>query len=163
MGRFVELVSDELDIAYTGLGSTTWKRRQVGRGLEADECYFFAIEKLAAVDEALRRMSRDIADYPDPDLAIEVDVSPSKIDRPGIYAALRVAEVWRYEGRHEQIVIERLTPDGTYQAVEVSGFLPVRVEEVSRWVLREDCRNWARWSRGLRAWVQAELIPRLPR
>ena len=29
-------------------------------------------------------------------MAIEVNISPSKVDRPGIYAALGVAEVWRF-------------------------------------------------------------------
>ena len=33
---------------------------------------------------------------PNPDLAIEVDISPPKVDRPGIYAALKVMEVWRF-------------------------------------------------------------------
>ena len=45
------------------------------------------------IAEAVARMSEDVADYPNPDLGVEVDVSPSKIDRPGIYAALGVAEV----------------------------------------------------------------------
>ena len=39
--------------------------------------------------------SNDVADYPNPDLMSEVDLSPSKIDRPGIYRALEVAEFWR--------------------------------------------------------------------
>ena len=104
-----------------------------------------------------------MADYPNPDLAIEVDLSPSKIDRPGIYAALRVAEVWRFDGKRREIVIERLTDDGTYQPVDGSGFLPVRAEEVGRWVLEEDSRDGSPWARGLRAWVRAELAPRLPR
>ena len=45
-----------------------------------------------------------------PDLAIEVDISRPQVDRAGIYAALRVAEVWRFDG--EQVVIERLTAEG---------------------------------------------------
>ncbi len=130
LGRFVELTSEELEIPCTGLGQTTWKRPEVARGLEADECYYFVGEKLTAVAEAMARSSMDVAEYPNPDLAIEVDVSPSKIDRPGIYAALRVAEVWRFDGERKRIVIERLKSDGTYQAVESSEFLPVRSEEI---------------------------------
>jgi hypothetical protein len=33
------------------------------------------------------------ADCPRPDLAVEVDISPSQIDRPGIHGALNVTEV----------------------------------------------------------------------
>ena len=47
--------------------------------------------------------------FPSPDLAIEIDISPPKVDRPGIYAALGVAEVWRFDG--DVAVIERLTPE----------------------------------------------------
>ena len=109
------------------------------------------------------RWSKDVAEYPNPDLAIEVDVSPSKIDRPAIYAALRVAEVWRFDGERKRIVIERLSEDGTYQTVDMSEFLPVRSEEVARWVLEEDRRAGSAWARRLRAWARAKLAPRLPR
>ncbi len=163
LGRFVDLTSDELEIPCAGLGQTTWKRPEVVRGLEADDCYYFAPEKLAFVDEAVARWSNDVAEYPNPDLAIEVDLSPPKIDRPAIYAALRVAEVWRFDGEGKRIVIERLCDDGTYQPVEMSEFLPVRSDEVGRWVLEEDRRAGSRWAQRLRAWVRAELAPRLAR
>jgi Uma2 family endonuclease len=162
LGRFAELTGEELEIPCTGLGSTTWKRPEVARGVEADECYYFASEKLAAVAEAMARMSGDLAVYPNPDLALEVDLSPSKIDRPGIYAALRVAEVWRFDGERREMVIERLSDDGPYHPVEGSAFLPVKADEVGRWVLEEDFRHGSAWARRLRAWVRAELAPRLP-
>jgi Uma2 family endonuclease len=118
LGRFVELTAEELEIPCAGLGQTKWKRPSLSRGLEADECYYFVDDKLTAVAEAIGRSSKDVAEYPNPDMAIEVDVSPSKIDRPGIYAALRVAEVWRFDGERRRMVMERLQADGTYQVVE---------------------------------------------
>ncbi len=148
LGRFVELTADELEIPCTGLGQTTWKRPEVVRGLEADDCYYFAPEKLAVADQAIVRWSKDVAEYPNPDLAIEVDVSPSKIDRAAIYAALRVAEIWRFDGERRRIVIERLSEDGSYQTVNMSQFLPVRSEEVGRWVLEEDRRADRRGAAG---------------
>jgi Uma2 family endonuclease len=163
LARFVELTADELEIPYTGLGQTTWKRLEVVRGLEADDCYYFAPEKRAVADEAIKRWSKDVADYPNPDLAIEVDLSPSKIDRPAIYAALRVAEVWRFDGEQKSIVIDRLGEDGAYHSVEASEFLPVRAEEVGRWVLDEDRRAGSAWGRRLRAWAREEPAPRLGR
>jgi Uma2 family endonuclease len=161
LGRVVELVAEECAISFKSAGQTTWKRPEVARGLESDECYFFRAEKLDAVAEAKARRSKNIADYPNPDLGIEVDISPAKIDRPGIYAALHVAEVWRFDG--EQVVIERFGDDVFYHPVEVSTFLPVRSEEVRRWIVEEDTRDESAWARRLRAWVRAELAPRLPR
>ena len=72
--------------------------------------------------------SNDVADYPNPDLAIEVDISPPEIDRAGIYAALMVSEVWRFDG--QQVHIDRLNAEGKYEAVEASGFLPVTAEDI---------------------------------
>jgi Uma2 family endonuclease len=163
LARFIDFTADELDIPCRGLGQTTWKRPEVVRGVEADDCYYFLPEKLAVAEAAIARWSKDVAEYPNPDLAIEVDVSPSKIDRPAIYASLRVAEVWRFEGERERIVIERLRFDGTYQTVDSSEFLPVHSDEIARWVLEEDRRTGSAWGRRLRAWARAELVPRLTR
>ncbi len=162
-GQFVEAVAQELAIPYKSAGQTTWKRPEVARGLESDESHFFRVEKLAAVAAAKGRRSKKIADYPNPDLGIEVDISPSKIDRPGIYAALRVAEVWRFDGESQQVVIEHLGEDGTYRPIEVSTLVPVRAEEIRRCVVEEDSRDESAWGRRLRAWARAELAPRLAR
>ena len=68
------------------------------RGLEADLSYYFDAEKIRAARDALKRKSMDPADYPRPDLAIEIDVSGPKVDRASIYAVLGVVEVWRFDG-----------------------------------------------------------------
>lgn len=162
-GQLVEAVAQELEVPYQAFGQTTWKRPEVQRGLEADESYYFQPEKIAAATAAKVRRSRKVADYPNPDLGIEVDISPSRIDRPGIYAALQVAEVWRFEADREQVIIDRLGEDGSYHAVEASALLPVRTEEVRRWVIEEDSSDQSAWARRLRAWVRAELAPRLQR
>jgi len=97
------------------------------------------------------------------DLGIEVDLSPSRIGRPGIYAALQVTEVWRFDGESEQVIIERLGEDGSYYAVEASALLPIRALEVRRWVIEEDSSDQSAWARRLRAWARVELAPRLQR
>lgn len=81
MGSLAEAVAQVLRIPYKGLGQTTWMRKEVARGLESDECYFFRPEKLAALAKAKTRRSMNIDDYPNPDLSIEVDISRPKIDR----------------------------------------------------------------------------------
>jgi Uma2 family endonuclease len=112
VGRLVDVITEELDIACSGAGETSRKRLEIARGLEADQCYYFQPEKLAADIMARDRKSNNVADYPNPDLAIEIDISTSEIDRPGIYAALEVAEVWRFDG--EALVIEQLQENGAF-------------------------------------------------
>jgi Uma2 family endonuclease len=156
--RLIEIVSEELEIVSASLGKTTWMRPEINRGIEADQCFFFLPEKLEAVAVAIARTSENVGDYPNPDLAIEVDISRPKVDRPGIYAALKVPEIWRFTA--SGLTIERLTDQGTYAAVDTSGFLPIRSVEVVRWVLQEDRSNLLAWKRRLRDWVRAELTPR---
>lgn len=48
LSSFVKEVAVELEIEYRGLGQTTWKRPDVGRGLEADLCFLFDAAKLLA-------------------------------------------------------------------------------------------------------------------
>jgi Uma2 family endonuclease len=158
LGWFVKFVTSELKIRCRSLGEITWKRTAIARGLEADHCYYFTPEKIAADVAGLARKSNNIDDYPNPDLAVEVDISPSLIDRPAIYAALKVSELWRFED--ESLVIEHLRHDGTYTPAEFSRFLPVRAEEVYRWVALEDTSDELAWERRLREWVRAELSKR---
>ena len=97
-----------MGIACKSLRETTWKRPEISRGLQSDQCYYFQPEKIARF--ARVRGLNDISLLPNPDLAIEVDISRPEIDRAGIYAALGVLEVWRFVDN--RIMIERLTPDG---------------------------------------------------
>ena len=64
LGRIVTEVAVELNIPQKCLGETTWKRPELSRGLEADQCYYFQPEKLAAAARAKARGSNDVADYP---------------------------------------------------------------------------------------------------
>jgi len=106
----------------------------------------------------MARGSNDVADYPNPDLAIEVDISPSQVDRPEIYAKLQVAELWRFDG--QTLTIERLGDHGRYLPIEASEFLKIRADQVTPWLIEEDSSDETAWARRLRAWVRAELLPR---
>jgi Uma2 family endonuclease len=163
LAYFVGLVAESMGIPFRGLGSTTWKRPEIQRGLEADQCFFFLPEKLARCAAASRLRSNDVANYPNPDLAIEVDPTPPQVDRAGIYAPLGVTEVWRLDD--DQVIIERLTPEGTYVAIESSAFLPVNAAEIRRWVFEEDTSDDTVWGERLRAEMKkkARLLARAAR
>jgi Uma2 family endonuclease len=155
MDAFIAIVAGELAIEREAVGSTTWKRKKVNRGIESDLSYYFDSAKIAACVVAASRQSNEVADYPNPDLAIEIDISPSKIDRPGIYAALLVPELWR--ARKGSVSIEQLVSPGGYVAVEKSRFLPVSPPDVTRWIFSEDARSRVAWEQRLREWVRNEF------
>jgi Uma2 family endonuclease len=160
LGIFINDVAMGIDVDCEGFGSTTWKRPAVERGVEADNCYYCDSAKIEAAQKAFARHSNDVADYPDPDLIVEVDISPPLIDRPGIYAALKVPEVWRVDG-DGTVSIERLGDDGIYAAAESSGFLRVRADEVTRWLADGRASRRRDWRRRLKDWVEGELKPRI--
>lgn len=104
-------------------GSFTHQRQDLARGLEPDQCFYLA--SLAAVRGKKKiNLKRD----PPPDLAIEVDITRSSLDRMAIYAALGVGEVWRFDGKVLQV---HLLQAGAYQISESSPTFPdVPVTEV---------------------------------
>jgi len=117
LGRFVEVMTEELGIEIRSLGSTTWTRKDLLKGLEPDECYYIQNE-LAVRGKDEINLTID----PPPDLAIEVDITSSSINRMNIYAALGVPEVWRFDGGI--LTICSLVND-SYQTNEVSLVLPM--------------------------------------
>src|SRR5205823_13742873 len=41
IGELVEVLAEELSVPYFGAGSTTFRREDLERGLEPDECFYF--------------------------------------------------------------------------------------------------------------------------
>ncbi len=147
---FVMVVAGELKIERQPMGSTTWRRKTIKRGVESDLCYYFDPAKLAAAAAAAH--SDDVDRYPNPDLAVEIDISTPKIDRPGIHAALGVPEFWRV--RKGAVTIEHLGPNEKYTTAARSLYLPVTAEDLTRWVFTEDSACLVAWEERLRAWVR---------
>jgi Uma2 family endonuclease len=158
LGRFVTGVATWREIEFVSFGEAHWDAKP--RGLQADLSYYFDPEKIRMARVALTRKSKDPNDYPSPDLAIEIDESHPQIDRPAIYAALRVVEVWRY-ARGRKLHIDRLQADGSYAPAEESLFLGISAKEIFGWLTAKDANREAAWNRRLAQW--AAKLGRLPR
>jgi Uma2 family endonuclease len=93
LARMVVILTEEFHLPVQHGGSTTLKRKRMKKGLEPDKCFWIAnAAKLAGVWQL------DLKIHPPPDLAFEVDVTHSSLDRFGIYRTLGVGELWRLEG-----------------------------------------------------------------
>jgi Uma2 family endonuclease len=93
IGTLVVMLAVELKTEFHQGGSMTFKRENLDRGLEPDECYWIEHES------QMRNVGEyDPHQHPPPDLVLEVEVSRSALDRMGIYAAMKVSEVWRWNG-----------------------------------------------------------------
>jgi Uma2 family endonuclease len=115
--RLLTAWAEERGMAMACLGSMTFKRRKHLRGLEPDQCYWFAHEA------QIRNKDRiDFRVDPPPDLVLEIDISRSSVDRMAIYGVMRVPEVWRY--RRKRFAFLALQPNGRYAEVPESLSLP---------------------------------------
>ena len=150
INKIVNAVTMALDIDYLSCGETTWQTEV--RGLQADLSYYFDPTKIQVARDALARESMNPADYPRPDLAIQIDTSSPLIDRPSIYAELGVVEIWRYV-KGQKLIIEHLQADGSYVPVDSSRFLRIGAVDILGWLAAEDSGRESAWNRRLNQWA----------
>jgi Uma2 family endonuclease len=154
VARLVEEFTVALDIPIQSAGSTTWQREDLERGLEPDECYYILNEPVVRFKEQL-----DIEIDPPPDLALEVEVSRSALDRVAIYAALGVPELWRYDGRR---LIVCVLKDDVYIEQERSLNLPqLEPSVILRFVKLRETLHETACIRAFRDWI-AETFSQAP-
>jgi Uma2 family endonuclease len=151
LGTLIGTLAVELNQDIAGFGSTTLKRRDKRRGLEPDEIYF--------VQNELRVRGRcefHLRCDPPPDLVLEIDVPPSLVNRLGIFAALGVPEVWRWDGTNLQVCV--FGSDSRYVIAERSRAFPVlRPAELVRFLGREVTLGEIGMLRAFRDWVRAQV------
>jgi Uma2 family endonuclease len=151
IARFLEALTEELDIPILSLGNTTYRREDAARGLEPDECWYLQHEALMRDKTEI-----DLATDPPPDLVIELEISRSVLDRLEIYAALGVPEVWRFDGQALHICV--LDADGTYTETDRSPTFPkLPVDGLSQFFAQRGQIDETSLVKSFRAWVRAVM------
>ncbi|AFZ43058.1 protein of unknown function DUF820 [Halothece sp. PCC 7418] len=97
---FIRIILEELEQEYWNLGSTTFKREDMGQAVEPDECFYIQNE---AIVRGEKRIELNL--MPPPDLVIEIDITNRT--RFNNYQLLGVPELWRYDGTNLEINILR--------------------------------------------------------
>jgi Uma2 family endonuclease len=146
IGRLIEMLTFELEIDICSGGQTTFRREDVERGLEPDQCYW-----IAHFDAMSGKQQWSPDTDPPPDLAVEIDVTSSSVDREGIYAGLGVAELWRFDGdrlRAYRLRRKRYQPSAMSMAfpfLKVSDLLPFIIDhQISETALIHSFVHWIR-------------------
>ena len=157
IAALVELLAEEEDTDIENAGSTTFKREDLSRGFEPDECFYFGsnagrVRELVA-DKG--NIELDAGD-PAPDLVVEVYITSPSLDKLPIYARLDAPEVWRYSGG--RLTVFKLASEASaaeeprYASAPESAFLPGATSDaLTRFVskgLSLDRRLWRRNVRG---------------
>ncbi len=118
----VRLLSLRLKFRFRSFGHATMKKSEAQRGKEPDGCFF-----IKSCDLIGRRKRLDFESDPPPDIAVEIDLSTKSIPKLPIYHALRVSEVWIYDGT--KLTIHRWSDKG-YVGVERSEELPILASQL---------------------------------
>jgi Uma2 family endonuclease len=149
--RFVVALAEELEIEVKSAGSTTLKRRIANRGIEPDNCYYIQNEPAVRGKQEL-----DLETDPPPDLAIEIDISSSSVNKFGIYSALGVPELWRYNGR---LLKFYQLAEREYVECEFSRAFPlVSVADMSRFIEQSKTSGEIALLKSFRAWVRDKIV-----
>jgi Uma2 family endonuclease len=148
---FVALLAEEMRVNAYGVGSTTYRRGDIGRGFEPDGSFYIRNE------ERIRGKPRiDLSVDPPPDLVIEVDITSPSLDKFPIYARLGVHEVWRYDGERMTILV---LEGSDYAKTAESIVLPPvtskvltdfveKIKSVERKAWLKEVREWSRENTG---------------
>jgi Uma2 family endonuclease len=144
LGRLIEILAEVFNRRIDPGGNMTFQREELDRGLEGDNCWWIEHE-----EQVRGKLTWDSAVDPPPDLLLEIEVS--RLARMALYAALRVPQVWCFDGPSLRVYL--LQPDGTYlQANESPTFPGIPVAEIVRFVQPD--RDYLAVQREFRAWVK---------
>lgn len=137
MEAIVQAACERFAIDFQPLGSSTQRRPDLQKGAEPDASYMFG------------SLERDPSEHP-PDLAIEVEVSRSALDKLDIFARLGVPEVWRCSPGGVRI-FQLVGLD--YQACARSRFLPLDEAGLNLQLVSKSELKWRPWLSSLRSWL----------
>ncbi len=155
--RLIDVLTEEMNIDVTSGGSMTFQREDLEKGFENDECYWIEHES-----QMRDRDTYDSKSDPPPDLSLEIEVSRSALDRMAIFAAMRIPEVWRWDG--ETIHIHLLGPDGKYVDSTRSRAFPfLPVHELVRFIKMRHRLSDTAIVQAFRKWVREQKAEGWPK
>jgi Uma2 family endonuclease len=146
----VAVLAEEMRVNAYGVGSTTYRRGDIGRGFEPDASFYIRNE------ERIRGKPRiDLSVDPPPDLVIEVDITSPSFDKFPIYARLGIHEVWRYDGERMTILV---LEDSDYAETTESIVLPpVTSNVLTHFVEESTSLGSTDWLRRVREWARGNI------
>jgi Uma2 family endonuclease len=152
LGRLVITLTEEFNLPIKAGGSTIFRKKRKQKGLESDNCYWIAHEPDVRGKTVIK-----LRTDPPPDLAIEVDVTHSSMNRMRIYAALRIPEVWRADKNGLAFVV--LNAAGKYDEVTNSPTfpLPITGAELMRFAAMRDQMDENAVIREFRIWIRDQI------
>lgn len=95
------ILTKELGLRMQFAGATTFKRKDLLRGLEPDTCFYIQNAK-----RVVGKQTIDLSTDPPPDIAVEIDISSPSKRKIETYGLLGVPELWIYNGKRFRIFVK---------------------------------------------------------
>lgn len=149
-GRFIVVIAEELEIEIKSAGSTTIKKEDLKKGIEPDNCYYIQNELAVRARETL-----DFETDPPPDLAIEIDITSSSVNKFSIYSALKVPEIWRYNG--SQLKFYELIENKYVERDYSIAFPLVSASDMNNFIEQSKTKPEIALLKSFRAWVKQKI------
>ncbi|MBW4596353.1 MAG: Uma2 family endonuclease [Brasilonema angustatum HA4187-MV1] len=149
-GRLIIILCEELGLEILGLKSTTWRSKPKAAGKEADECFYIQNEAVMR-----GRIKIDLTVDPPPDLALEIDITHSAIDKMAVYAELKVPEVWRFA--NGQLTIHILTEVGYIESETSLAFGSFPVKKLVQFIQLDSQKGENARMKEFRTWVHSHI------
>lgn len=149
IGDLVKALLEELDLEFWSLGSTTFDRENMDAGVEPDDCFYIQNEAKVRGKDRI-----DLEIDPPPDLAIEIDITSRT--RFNNYQALRVPELWRWNGSKVEI---NVLINGKYVESNTSSIfpnLPIS-QAIPKYLLLSKTNGRNTTMKVFRAWVRQQI------
>lgn len=150
LGRLITILSEELGLEIRGLKSTTWRSPSEVAGKQADECFYIQNEFLVR-DKLTINLETD----PPPDLAIEVNITHSFVDKFAIYKKLKIPEIWSLQ--QGKLFIYLLTDEGYQEAEKSLAFGEFPIQELTQFLQLDSQKGENARMREFRQWVRLKL------
>ncbi len=154
LALIVTILAAALGLDVRNLGSTTFRREDLGRGFEPDSCFY--IEHEAAVRG---KAKIDLSQDPPPDLVIAIDITSGSLDKFPLYGQVGVPEIWRYDG-HRLTIFHLLNDE--YQASESSrAFRGITAADLAHLLQESLNQPSTQWIRSLQDWANRQKSDRI--
>lgn len=142
---FVRAYCDEMEIDLEGRKSATFRSETLEKGVEPDECYYIqSANKIAGKGLSNKK-------FPVPDIAVEIDITTESLDKFPIYAALKVPELWIFDGK--KLAFYELA-DKKYHQIKNSRALPkISAEDLVKFLETSRTKGQTAALKSFRQWL----------
>jgi Uma2 family endonuclease len=151
LGRLIEILAEEARLRIEPGGNMTFQSEDLEKGLEGDNCWWIEHE-----EQVRGKLVWDSNVDPPPDLVLEIEVSRAAVARMPIYAALKVPEVWCFDGRSLRVYVNDSV--GSYRLLDGSPIFPgIPIADLVPFAIPRKDKDYLSVIREFRTWVRAQL------